>query len=209
LVIFFAFSENNKTRLVHQIPSFQIRITLQSDKVNNFLKMKRQRIDNDDENGHEFSSFSRSSSKIIPIKQLLQMPLPHNFSSLCKKDDNQKIILPVLPTMMNKHYKHIHLDHRGVKLLEPLGKRLIVALTGPGPQVALGPKRTFFCFFCCFSADRPLQTAKNKNVKRVKNKTLKRRNDHICGFKKARAASLLRAAGINYELGLGSAGPPS
>ena len=63
-------------------------------------------------------------------------------------------------------------------------KRLIVALTGPGPQVALGPKRTFFCFFCCFSAGRPLQTAKNKNVKRVKNKTLKRRNDHICGLKK-------------------------
>jgi hypothetical protein len=59
-----------------------------------------------------------------------------------------------------------------------------VALTGPGPQVALGPKRTFFCFFCCFSAGRPLQTAKNKNVKRVKNKTLKRRNDHICGLKK-------------------------
>jgi hypothetical protein len=65
-----------------------------------------------------------------------------------------------------------------------IGKRLIVALTGPGPQVALGPKRTFSCFFCCFSADRPLQTAKNKNVKRFKNKTLKRRNDHICGLKK-------------------------
>lgn len=74
----------------------------------------------DDVADHDVFSFPRMTTETIPsIRQLIMLPLPHVLSFV-KGDETHVIELPPLLTLMDKNYKHIQLDSRGVELLEPL-----------------------------------------------------------------------------------------
>ena len=101
---------------------------MQKDLQSNCERQKRKREEcdaadgdvakvNDDE---VYSLSSMLPESIPPIRQLIKVPPPHAFSFL-KGDKAQAVVLPTLLTSMDKTFKHVQLESRGVGLLlEPL-----------------------------------------------------------------------------------------